>query len=138
MHMKGHPRTMQENPQYDDVVNDIMSFLKSRADYCLENGISADRIIIDPGIGFGKTFEHNMTILNKLKEFKSLGYPVVLGASRKRYIDSIYKSEASERLFGTIATTVHAVTQGIEIIRLHDVKENVQAIKTISAIINKG
>ncbi len=138
MHMKGNPRTMQENPEYNDVIDEIMTFFQNRIDYCLENGIDRSRILIDPGVGFGKTFEHNMTILKKLSEFKSLGYPVVLGASRKRYINEIYESEASDRLFGTISTSVHGAMQGVHIIRVHDVKENVQAVKTISAIINKG
>ncbi len=138
MHMKGHPRTMQESPVYKDVIDDIMTFLKKRIDYCLENDIDKSRIMIDPGVGFGKTFEHNMTILKKLSEFKSLGYPVVLGASRKRYINAIYDSKPTDRLFGTIGTSIHAALQGVHIIRVHDVEENVQAVKTVNAIVNKG
>ncbi|MDP8204530.1 MAG: dihydropteroate synthase [Candidatus Tenebribacter mawsonii] len=123
MHMQGTPQTMQENPHYEDVIEEILSFFKERINFCEKNGIKKERLVIDPGIGFGKRHEDNLTILKKISEFRCLGVPIMLGASRKSFIGRIYDSEASERLAGSLASTALAFQQDIEIIRIHDVKE---------------
>ena len=135
MHMLDTPSTMQNNPVYNDVVQDIINFLKERIDYCLANGISEDRIIIDPGIGFGKTFEHNICIIKNIEKFKDLKLPVLLGASRKSFINSIYESTPQDRLVGSLATTVVAFMKKIDIIRVHDVKEHTEMIKSLAMVI---
>ena len=141
MHIKGTPRDMQINPTYEDVVKEIKEFLKERIEYATENGINKRNIFIDPGIGFGKTTEHNLEILKRLKEFKELGFPVVLGTSRKSFIGRILGTEENpippeERLEGSIATYVWAVIQGVDILRVHDVKQTKMALKVIDRIIN--
>ena len=134
MHMKGTPKTMQDNPIYEDTINDILLFFKERLDFCDNNNISKNRIIIDPGIGFGKRKEDNLIILKKINEFKTFGVPILLGASRKRFIDSIYPSSPKERLEGTLATTSIAYNNGVNIIRVHDVKENKNFISVLEEI----
>ncbi len=123
MHMKGDPGTMQKNPEYDDVVNEILTFLDDRAKYAVEQGIDRNNIILDPGIGFGKTFAHNIEILQNIKKFTSLGYPVLVGASRKRFIGTITGNEPSNRVMGTAAVVSRCVFHGVSIHRVHDVKE---------------
>ena len=134
MHMQGEPGNMQKNPHYNDVIPDILSFLQERIEHCKTAGISEERILIDPGIGFGKRQEDNLQILQKLSEFQCLGRPLVLGASRKSFIGKIYKSLASERLAGSLAAAAQAVKQGIEIIRVHDVLEHKRFIRTLQDI----
>ncbi|KQC05636.1 MAG: hypothetical protein APR54_08090 [Candidatus Cloacimonas sp. SDB] len=134
MHMQGKPRTMQKAPQYQDVIEEILEFFDERINVCLNAGISLDRILIDPGIGFGKRQQDNLEILKKISEFKCLGRPVVLGASRKSFINRIYESEAFERLEGSLATSALAFHQGIDLVRVHDVKAHKRLIKTLSAI----
>lgn len=136
MHMQGSPADMQNNPCYDDTIDEILSFLSKRIDFCLQNGINKDRIIIDPGIGFGKRHKDNLIILKKLQEFKSLQVPVLLGASRKSFINRIYTSSVTERLEGSLATTSIAFNHNIEFIRVHDVRKHYKFIKTLSAIRN--
>ncbi len=134
MHMKGRPRTMQRDPQYISVVGQVLDYLDKAIRGALEAGISEDNIIIDPGIGFGKTTEHNLALLKDLKDFKALGRPVLVGLSRKSFIGKILGVEPQERVNGSIAGAVLAVSKGAHIIRAHDVKETQQALKLAEAI----
>lgn len=134
MHMQGTPQTMQNNPQYDDVIENVMSYLADRITFCVENGISKDRIIIDPGIGFGKRFKDNLLILKKLAEFKALRVPLLLGASRKSFINNIYQSSPQEREEATLATTAIAHQHNVEIVRVHAVKQNKRLLQTLTAV----
>jgi dihydropteroate synthase len=129
MHMQGTPRTMQRSPQYDDVVADIMRFLRERVSLAEERGIARESIMIDPGIGFGKTAEHNMEIISRLREFRSMGLPVVMGASRKSFIGKVLDREVEDRLSGGLAILSMSIQNGAAIIRTHDVKESVDAAK---------
>ena len=135
MHMNGIPKTMQKEPHYTNVIEDILEFFEERINYCIEHGISKDRIIIDPGIGFGKRHEDNLNILRYLSAFHSLGCKVLLGTSRKSFINRIVESKPSDRLAGTLATTSIAIDNKIDYIRIHDIKEHIQFIKTYNAII---
>ena len=138
MHMQGIPETMQNNPMYKDVVSEVLSFLKSRSEECLKVGIDKDNIIIDPGIGFGKTSEHNLLLLNNLNVFVNSGYSVLLGASRKRFMGEICNVERPVELVGaTTASTVLGVLAGVEIFRVHDVMPNRQAADTAWTILEK-
>jgi len=137
MHMQGTPENMQKNPQYQDVVDEIYSFLYAQSRYAVECGIERERIIIDPGIGFGKTLEHNLEILAKLSDFAAMGYPVLAGASRKSFIGSILGGiPAEERLEGSLAAAVLAYINGAGILRVHDVKQTIQAVKVAKSIGN--
>ncbi len=135
MHMRGKPQTMQSQPQYEDVVAEILSYLQERIEFCIKNRISADRIIIDPGIGFGKTVEHNLSLLHNINKFQSLGCPVMLGVSRKSFIGSIAgENDPQNRLSGSIAAALFGVERGVQIVRVHDVKETKQALAVYQAI----
>jgi len=134
MHMKGTPTDMQKNPTYDDVVAEVAEWLDIQAQHAIAAGLPGDKILIDPGIGFGKNLEHNLELLRRLSELKSLGYPIVLGTSRKSFIGAILNLPAQERIEGTIASIVYGVTQGASIMRVHDVKEVARAIKVADAI----
>lgn len=123
MHMQGTPETMQNDPRYGDVVEDILAFLNERVSYALEWGIPKDRIIVDPGIGFGKTLDHNLTILRNVGRFRETGCPVLIGASRKRLVGMITGAPLDDRLWGTAAITAHCVLEGAAIHRVHDVRE---------------
>ncbi len=136
MHMQGTPTNMQELPFYEDTIEEIMQFFKGRIDYCVLNGVNRKRIIIDPGIGFGKRHIDNLLILKKLSEFKSFDLPVLLGASRKSFIGVIYKSKPVDRLEGSLASTALAFQNNIELIRVHDVKEHKNLLKTLEAVGN--
>ncbi|MCI0652949.1 MAG: dihydropteroate synthase [Methylococcaceae bacterium] len=128
MHMQGTPLTMQQNPHYDDAVAEIRSFLLERADLARQAGVAKDAILIDPGIGFGKTHEHNRLLMANLKVFVDTGYPVLLGASRKRFLGAINREEEPCNLVGaTCATTVLGVQAGVRVFRVHDVMPNRQA-----------
>ena len=133
MHMQGQPRTMQENYQYDDVVNDVYKFLESRVAACTAAGIQRDRIIIDVGFGFGKSLEHNYQLLNKLADFKNLNLPLLVGISRKSMIGGVVNRPPQERLAGSIAATAFALENGAAIVRTHDVAATVDAIRVHSA-----
>jgi len=135
MHMQGTPRTMQENPTYDDVVVDIRDYLARRADVAVAAGVDPARISVDPGIGFGKTVEHNLEILRRLDEFAVLGFPVLIGTSRKSFIGKITGRDVNDRLGATIATNVLALAGGASIFRVHDVAEHAQALKVAQAIL---
>ena len=135
MHMKGTPADMQINPQYKNVLVEVIDFLKERIDYCVDNAVTEDRIIVDPGIGFGKTFEHNVAILRNIDKFSVFNVPVLLGASRKSFINSIYQSEPQERLIGSLATTVAAGLKNVDIVRVHDVKEHKEMIESMAWVL---
>lgn len=135
MHMRGSPRTMQHNPQYDDVVSQIAGFLEQRVGYAVEAGIDRGRLVIDPGIGFGKTVEHNLEILRRLGEIAALGPPVLVGASRKSFLGIVMGGGGPrDRLGGSIACAATAVLAGARIVRGHDVRETVQAVRLCNAI----
>ena len=134
MHMKGNPRTMQINPTYNSLIEEIISSLKNSIEIAKRFGIDKDKIIVDPGIGFGKTTEHNLEILKRLDEFKTLGYPLMIGTSRKSLISNVLGVPADERLMGTAATITTAILKGANIIRVHDVKEMLQVARMTEAI----
>ena len=134
MHMKGEPRNMQLNPYYEDVISEIYGFLKERVEFAKKIGIDEDKIMIDPGIGFGKRVEDNLKIIRNLNVFRSLGYPILIGISRKSFIGKILNLDLNDRLEGTIASNIVSVMNGASIIRVHDVKENLRAIKIVSEI----
>jgi dihydropteroate synthase len=135
MHMQGTPRTMQENPTYGDVVEDVKAFLAERIEFAIGEGIAEERIWVDPGIGFGKTVGHNLELLNRLGELRDLGRPVVVGTSRKRFIGTLTGREVDDRLGGTIATNVFALKAGADVLRVHDVAEAREAVLVTEAIL---
>ena len=134
MHMLGKPQTMQDAPRYENVVEDILAFLKERVTFAAGQGIPEDRIIVDPGIGFGKTLEHNLLILKDIARFHETGCPVMIGVSRKSMIGRITGAPVEERLWGTAAVTAFGVFNGIEIHRVHDVKAMRQVCDVAAAI----
>jgi dihydropteroate synthase len=138
MHMLGEPGTMQNNPQYDRVVDDVLAFLVQRAEAARDAGVEKSNIWIDPGIGFGKTLEHNLALLGGLPRFVRTGYPVLLGVSRKRFIAGCCASfdnpDADRRLPGTLAANLIGVQSGVHAIRVHDVPEHRQALAVVQAI----
>ncbi len=134
MHMKGEPKNMQLNPSYEDTIGEIAKFLRKRIEFALKKGIKEEKIIIDPGIGFGKRVEDNLRILKYLDSFKSLGFPILIGASRKSYMGKLLDLPVEERLESTIASDVIASLKGASIIRVHDVKENLRAIRMMEKI----
>ncbi|MFP3952761.1 MAG: dihydropteroate synthase [Candidatus Acetothermia bacterium] len=129
MHMQGTPESMQENPTYDDPVGDIIDFLRERTAAAVDYGITREKIIIDPGIGFGKTVAHNYEILRRLEEFQVLGSPLLLGTSRKSFIGATLDLPVDERIEGTIASNVIGLLKGAKILRVHDVKEVFRATR---------
>ena len=134
MHMKGTPRDMQKDPQYQDLIGEILSFFRESICRASAAGVPPDKIIIDPGIGFGKTFAHNLDILKGLESFKVLGRPIMVGVSRKSFLGKILNLPVDERLEGSIAASVYAVLRGANIVRVHDVAATVRALRTIEAI----
>ncbi|WBQ12574.1 dihydropteroate synthase [Hyphomonadaceae bacterium BL14] len=138
MHMRGEPRTMQDAPRYDDVVTDVARFLGQRAGAAMAAGVAREHILLDPGIGFGKTLAHNLALLGALEHFAGLGFPILLGASRKRFIAGIDPSaaEASDRLGGSLAVALYAARAGVAMVRVHDVRETVQALEVQAAILD--
>ncbi|MBI3991424.1 MAG: dihydropteroate synthase [Candidatus Omnitrophica bacterium] len=136
MHMKGKPRTMQSSPVYKNLIEEIIDYLDKAISRAVASGIDEESIIIDPGIGFGKTFEHNLEILKRLKEFKILGRPILAGPSRKSFIGKILGAGPKERIFGTISACVLAVRNGANIIRVHDVKAVKESLRVADAVIN--
>ena len=135
MHMLGTPRTMQDEPRYGDVVEDVKAFLAGRVEAATAAGIVAERIWLDPGIGFGKTVEHNLELLRRLGELRELGRPLVVGTSRKSFIGRVDGSAAGDRLGGTVASSVLAAAEGAEVLRVHDVAEVGQAMAVAGAIL---
>lgn len=134
MHMQGAPRTMQNNPVYEDVVQDIIEFFNLRIAACIDAGIARERIILDPGFGFGKTLEQNYHLLANFSKFSSLKLPLLAGLSRKSMIGNLLKREVNERLAGSISAALIAAQQGAHIIRVHDVQETVDALKLFKAV----
>lgn len=134
MHMQGSPDTMQERPEYHDPVEDVKAFLLERVAACASAGIGADRILLDPGFGFGKTLEHNLDLLRRLGEFEALGYPVLVGMSRKSMLGHLLGREVSERLPGSLALAMAAVQRGARIIRVHDVAPTRDVLAVLSAL----
>jgi dihydropteroate synthase len=137
MHMKGVPYNMQKKPAYEDVIGEIIEFLGGALEKAQDAGIEEKKIILDPGIGFGKDLEHNLEILNRLGALKSLGRPVLVGLSRKRFIGKILKAEVRQRAWGTAAAASIAIASGADILRVHDVKEMAQVAKVSDAIVRK-
>ena len=138
MHMQGRPQTMQKNPVYDDVVEDIKTFLREAIGRAEAAGVAREKILIDPGIGFGKTLEHNLEILRRLREFADLGAPMLIGTSRKSFLGKILDVPPEKRIIGTVATLGLAVREGVSVVRVHDVPEAVQAVKVADAICRQG
>jgi dihydropteroate synthase len=137
MHMQGEPKTMQSEPRYTDVVREVKDFLWSRAEHAIRSGVPTENIIVDPGIGFGKNLDHNLALLRDLEVIVDLGFPVLVGASRKRFIGSITGvQEAAERVFGTVATTVLAYEKGATLFRVHDVRANSDALAVAEAVLH--
>jgi len=135
MHMQGTPATMQAEPKYDDVVSEVLEYLVGRAKRAQQFGILKERIFIDPGIGFGKTVEHNLLLLRNIRKFTETGYRVLMGTSRKSFIGKITgKEKPADRIFGTAATVALCAAAGVSIVRVHDVAEMVEVVKVTSAI----
>lgn len=134
MHMQGEPRIMQKNPQYENVVEDIKNFLHQRVDACVQAGINKENILLDPGFGFGKTLDHNLSLLKHLDEFAALSFPLLVGISRKSMLGTILDVEVDQRLYASIAAAVLALTKGAKILRVHDVKPSVDAMKIYQAV----
>jgi dihydropteroate synthase len=135
MHMQGNPRSMQENPTYDDVVGEVKAFLAERLEVALSAGVAEERVWLDPGIGFGKTLDHNLELLRRLGELRELGQPLVVGTSRKGFIGKIDDAAVGDRLGGTVASSVLATAEGADVLRVHDVAEAAQALKVATAIL---
>ena len=133
MHMQGTPGDMQVRPQYKDVVAEICAFFQERTTWMQEEGIKPERIILDPGIGFGKTLEHNLAILGNVTAFKQLGYPVLIGHSRKSFFDTLLKIPVEERDCPTAVVSALCMQQGADILRVHDVAKTVLAVKLVEA-----
>lgn len=134
MHMQGKPRTMQHDPVYQDVVAEVIAFLQQRVDECQKAGIHRDKIILDPGFGFGKNLQQNYQLLANLHQFQQTQLPLLVGASRKSMIGNVIDRDTSQRLAGSIAVATIAMMQGAQIIRVHDVAETVDAVKIINAM----
>ncbi len=138
MHMKGEPKTMQEAPQYDDVVAEVHGFLRQRLEAASFAGIDAERIAVDPGIGFGKDQRHNLELLHRIGELLDLGRPVLVGPSRKRFIGALLDLPEGERVEGTAAAVAWLVARGAHIVRVHDVKQIVRVVRVVDAIARAG
>ncbi|MFH1242200.1 MAG: dihydropteroate synthase [Pseudomonadota bacterium] len=138
MHMKGTPENMQVNPSYDDLISEISRFLKDAIERSVAAGVREELILVDPGIGFGKTFEHNLRIIRELSRFRSLGRPVLLGTSNKAFIGHILKKGVNERETGTMATVAAGVMNGAQVVRVHNVKKAVETVRIIDAIMRVG
>ncbi len=134
MHMQGEPGTMQENPQYDDVVSDVVAWLNQRIEVCSQAGIGKERLLVDPGFGFGKKPEHNLTLTRELDALHQIGCPIVYGASRKGTIGHILGHDAEKRLAGSLALAVVAAINGASMIRTHDVEETLDALRILEAM----
>ena len=134
MHMQGEPRTMQAAPAYEDAVGEVRAFLAERAQVCRAAGFSADRLVLDPGFGFGKTLEHNLTLLRHLRELGVDGLPLVVGLSRKSMVGKLTGRPEGERVLGSVVLAVMAVLAGARIVRAHDVAATVEALRVVAAV----
>lgn len=138
MHMQGQPRTMQQNPQYEDVIKDIYHFLERRVEHCVEAGIKREQLCIDPGFGFGKTLEHNLLLLKNLEEFTKMELPLLVGISRKSMLGTLLGDVPPEqRIDASVAAAVLAYERGAQILRVHDVKQTVDALKIASSLVSR-
>jgi dihydropteroate synthase len=136
-HMQGTPDVMQKNPKYNDVLLDIFDFFEEKINFCLKNKYNKKFIIIDPGIGFGKNLQHNLRIMSKISTFHSLGCPILIGTSRKRFIEHIVtKFDTPDRTGGTLASVLYGLSQGVQLFRVHNVKEINQGILVFNKILN--
>ena len=135
MHMQGTPETMQADPRYGDVVSDVGAFLEARMEFAVSRGVAPEQLVLDPGIGFGKTDEHNLTLLNAIPRMAALGRPVLIGASRKSFIGRMTGHERpADRLAGSLAVAVFSVLHGAQILRVHDVKESCDAVRLVDRL----
>lgn len=134
MHMRGEPGDMQDDPQYSDVTSEVCDFLAQRMAECVAAGIKAERIVLDPGFGFAKTLEHNLSLFRHLERLHALGRPLLVGVSRKTMIGKVLGREVNERLYGSLALAALAVTKGAQIIRVHDVAETIDVVRMIAAV----
>lgn len=134
MHMQGQPDSMQHAPRYDNVLGEVSAFLSERLDACIEQGIACEHILIDPGFGFGKTLEHNLELLRRLRELEKLGCPLLVGLSRKSMLGTLTGREPEQRVAASVAAALLAVERGASIVRVHDVAETVDALKVLEAV----
>jgi dihydropteroate synthase len=138
MHMLGEPRTMQQDPRYEDVVDDVRAFLEERAEFAVREGVREDRIMVDPGIGFGKTLDHNLELLRRLDEIVTIGFPVVIGTSRKSFLGRLTgRDDPHDRVAATLATTVLALERGAAVFRVHDVGPTKDALAVATATLRR-
>jgi dihydropteroate synthase len=137
MHMQGRPETMQEAPRYENLIGEIKDFLQEGVKRAISAGISEELLILDPGIGFGKTFDHNFSLINRFNEFCELGKPLLAGPSRKSFIGRILDVEPSGRVVGSVAAAVACVLKGARIVRMHDVAETVDAVRVIDSVMQE-
>jgi len=135
MHMLGEPRTMQADPRYEDVVSEVAAFLEARLAFAVAEGVPEQRVMLDPGIGFGKTLAHNLELLGRLDEIVAIGRPVVIGTSRKSFLGKLTGRDVGERLAGTIATSVMALERGATVFRVHDVAPVRDALRVAAATV---
>lgn len=138
MHMQGQPRTMQHQPAYDDVVAEVAGFLAERVRACVAAGLDEKSIVVDPGFGFGKSPRHNVELLSNLRQLRTLGRPILVGLSRKSTLGELTGRDVGERMPASIAAAVIAVLEGAEIVRVHDVRETVDALRVTTAVLEKG
>lgn len=138
MHMQGQPRTMQQQPAYADVVSEVAEFLAGRVRACVAAGLAEDRIIVDPGFGFGKAARHNIELLANLRQLRSVGRPILVGLSRKATLGELTGRDVGERVPASIAAAVIAVAEGAQFVRVHDVRETVDALRVAAAVMEKG
>ena len=138
MHMQGSPATMQRQPEYADVVSEVMDFLDQQLNRCMTAGIEKERLMVDPGFGFGKTLQHNLQLLNRLDKLLDLGVPVLSGTSRKTMVGQVLNRESDQRLFGSLATVALAVERGARVIRVHDVLATVDMVRMTEAVLKEG
>ena len=134
MHMQGQPDSMQHNPAYSDVVGEVVGFLRARIDACRAQNIVPERIVLDPGFGFGKTLAHNLALLQRLPELGALGYPLLVGMSRKSMVAQLLNRPVNERLPGSLALALLAAERGAAIIRVHDVAATLDVLKVLAAV----
>ena len=136
-HMQGTPDTMQKDPKYEDALLDIYDFFEEKINFCTKENFKKESIVIDPGIGFGKNLEHNLRIMSKISTFHSLGCPILIGTSRKRFIEHIVtKFDTTDRTGGTLASVLYGLLQGVQLFRVHNVKEINQGILVFNKILN--
>ena len=134
MHMRGEPGDMQNDPRYDDVASEVVSFLRERMDACAAAGIPAGRVVLDPGFGFAKNLAHNLSLFNRLEQLHTLGRPLLVGVSRKSMVGQTLQRDVSHRLYGSLALAALAVAKGANILRVHDVAETVDVVRMIAAV----